>query len=112
MEEKYSVYIKLDSQNKVIEINSSAFLSDFTGWIKVDEGVGDKYHHAQGNYLEDSLIDILGSYNYKFEENKIILRTEAEKQADIINIPKPVSEIDKLQAQIDDILISLVGGAV
>ena len=33
------------------EYNSSAFLTDLTGWKLIDEGIGDKYHHAQ-NYYE------------------------------------------------------------
>lgn len=108
----YIVYIKVDSNNKVIEINSSAFLSDITGYIKIDEGFGDKYHHAQNNYLDSPLMNIDGTHNYKWYYKNVVPTTLEEKQKELSTFVKPVSEIEKLQAQIDDILITLVGGAV
>ena len=110
MDNSYTVYIKVDAANRITEITSSAFISDTAGWVQIDEGVGDKYHHAQGNYLENSFMDILGSYNYKFEENKIILRTEAERQGDIINIPKPVFESERLAA-LEKAMLAMMGGS-
>ena len=53
----YIVYIRTDSSNRVLEINSSAFLADTEGWTQIDEGWGDRYHHAQGNYLDGPLYD-------------------------------------------------------
>ena len=47
----YTVYIQKNDNNLVTAINSSAFLSDITDWIEIDDGAGVKYHHAQGNYL-------------------------------------------------------------
>ena len=49
MDDTYIVYIRVDSSNRVLEINSSAFLANTTGWTQIDEGWGDRYHHAQGN---------------------------------------------------------------
>lgn len=46
----YIVYVKTDSSGRITAINSSAFLSETDGWVQIDSGVGDKYHHAQGNY--------------------------------------------------------------
>lgn len=37
---QHTVYIKTDSSNRITEINSSAFISDFSGWIEVDKGDG------------------------------------------------------------------------
>ena len=51
MEEQYTVYIRTDAAGRIVEINSSAFLADTAGWTAIDEGYGDKYHHAQGNYF-------------------------------------------------------------
>ena len=78
----YKVFIKVDSRNRIITINSDAFMSDFNGWILIDEGSGDAYHHAQGNYLPCWIFDELGRYNFKYENNKVLLRTEEEKAAD------------------------------
>ena len=51
MDNVYIVYVKVDFENRVIDVNSSAFLPDTEGWIEIDGGIGDKYHHAQGNYF-------------------------------------------------------------
>ena len=74
MDDRIKVYIKVNSLNEVIDINSEIFISDLTGWILVDEGYGDKYAHAQGHYLSDPLMDENGQYNYVFEYNKISRR--------------------------------------
>lgn len=80
--ENYIVYVKLDSENRIISVNSSAFLTDATDWIRVDEGLGDRFHHAQGNYLEKGLMDENGCYNYKYVDG-VVERTVDEKTAEI-----------------------------
>lgn len=83
----YIVYVKTDELGNVTEINSSAFLSDITGWKPIDQGNGDKYHHAQGNYLGESIKNNDDCYNYKYANGVISLRTSEEKQADILSRP-------------------------
>ena len=52
------VYIKTDEANNIIEINSDIFIENPSqDWILIDEGYGDKYVHAQGNYLDKPLFD-------------------------------------------------------
>lgn len=74
----YIVYIRTDSSNRILEINSSAFLAETTGWTQIDEGWGDKYHHAQGNYLDGPLYTEDGIPRYKLEDGKAVARTEEE----------------------------------
>lgn len=78
----YKVYIKIDEQKRVIEINSDAFITLTDEWIYIDEGYGDKYHHAQGNYLPGPLCDNRGRYNFKYINNEILERSEDEKALD------------------------------
>ncbi|WP_236895399.1 hypothetical protein [Clostridium beijerinckii] len=81
MEElKYRVYVKVDSNNVIAEINSSIFISDATGWIQIDEGTGDRYSHAQGMYLGKSLMDMTSKYNYKLVDGEPVELTEEEKE--------------------------------
>ncbi|MDR3596958.1 hypothetical protein [Clostridium sp.] len=54
------VYVKVDDNNIITDINSSIFIQDLTDYIQIDEGNGDKYSHAQGNYLEKGLFDDKG----------------------------------------------------
>lgn len=79
----YTVYIKIDSNRRVTEINSSAFISDISGWVEIDSGDGDKYHHAQGNYLPLPLMDENGCYRYKYENGVISERSADEMAADL-----------------------------
>lgn len=46
------VYVKYDNDGNIKEINSDIFIKDFTGWQKIDEGYGDKFAHAQSQYLD------------------------------------------------------------
>ena len=79
MEKTIKVYAKINEQNIITAINSSIFLNSIEGYTQIDEGSGDKYAHAQGNYLEKSLVDESGRFNYKFEDGKILELTEEEK---------------------------------
>lgn len=72
MEEPIKVYIKINSNNEIVDIGSSIFISNTDGWIKVDEGYGDKFAHAQSQYLSNSLVDeISGEYNYLYTDNEL-----------------------------------------
>lgn len=46
----YVVYARADAAGYVTDIDSSVFLHDTVGWVQIDEGNGDRYMHAQGNY--------------------------------------------------------------
>lgn len=72
------VFIKIDDKNCVIAINSEIFISDLTGWIQIDDGVGDRYAHAQGNYFPKSLTDENGVYRYKYADGIVSERTAEE----------------------------------
>lgn len=72
------VYIKL-KDDYIVEINSSTFLVDYTGYIELDEGMGDKFTHASNNYLEKPLRDEKGRYNYKYIDNSVVEIAEEDK---------------------------------
>lgn len=101
MEDKYTVYVRTDEAGRIVEVNSSAFLSDTEGWTAIDEGYGDKYHHAQGNYFALPLYGPDGCANYKLADGTPALRTEAEKAAEIAARPAPEpTQLDRVEAQI------------
>lgn len=102
--EKDRVLVRTDSENRVTAINSSGF-ADGDGWIQIDEGYGDKYHHAQNNYLDKSIIDERGIYRYKLVDGKPVERTVEEMDADYAARPAPEPTADEkektlLKAQI------------
>lgn len=100
----YKVYVKINSDGIITAINSSAFISDLTGWTEIDEGTGDRYHHAQNHYLDKSLIDENGSYNYKLVDGTAEERTAEEKAEDVKPEPEPQPTVEeKLAAQEEQI---------
>lgn len=101
----YGVYIQTDEQRRITAINSDAFLPSLDGWTKIDEGYGDKYHHAQGNYLPGPLMDERGLYRYKLAEGKVIPRTQAEIDADWAE-PVPQPSPDERIAALEEELLA------
>lgn len=98
----YKVYVKINSDGIITAINSSAFIYDPTDWTEIDEGTGDRYHHAQNHYFDKSLIDENGSYNYKLTGSTAEERTTEEKALDPKPQPVPSTE-EKLAAQEEQI---------
>ena len=99
MEEPYIVYVKTDAENRITDINSSAFLSDTDGWTEIDRGYGDSYHHAHGNYLPRVIMDGRGIYRYKLVDGKPVERTQEEMDADYVEPEVMPTQLDRIEAQ-------------
>lgn len=106
--DEYKVYVRTDSGGIITDINSSAFISG-DGWTEVDCGEGDRFHHAQGNYLEAGLTDGDGLYNYKLVGGVLVLRSDEEKaperariaaQAEISRLKRNLADTDYISAKI------------
>ena len=106
------VYAKADAAGRVEELGSSVFLTDLTDWVQIDEGEGDRYAHAQGNYLEKPLMDADGTHNYILDGSTIREATAAEKEAEKAFFPEPEpsreeqleAQVAALQSQVDALL--------
>lgn len=99
--DQYQVYVFVDAENRIVDVNSSAFLPDTTDWIQIDEGVGDRYHHAQGNYFKKPIYDERGIPRYAYVPDgdpKWRERTAEEMDADYVP-PEPVKTVDELAAE-------------
>ena len=121
--EPYKVFVLTDVENRVTAINSSAFANG-DGWTQIDEGYGDRCHHAQNNYLTKPLTDERGVYRYKLVDGLVAQRTQAEMDADFDALPAPpltteerVSNVeqrtDALESANDDLILmmaDLIGG--
>ena len=77
-EECYKVYIRINDKNDIIAVDSSAFIEDFDGWIEIDCGAGDKFHHAQGNYFEKPLCNAQRVCLYKYENGMAVPKSDEE----------------------------------
>ncbi len=113
----YGVYIRVDDEGRIIAINSSAFLVDTDDWTRIDEGFGDKYHHAQGNYLDLPLRDGRGICRYCWDGQQVVERTREEMDADWVEpAPAPdlaaeVAALRESNQQLQEALELLLSGA-
>lgn len=100
---EYLVYAKTNESGYITAVNSSAFLADTTGWTEIDRGIGDKYHHAQGNYFPQPIRTMGGAYRYKLADGTVVECTEEEiAEQEESNRPDPVTTTD-------DVLNALLG---
>lgn len=97
----YIVYVKTDEQNRIIAVNSSAFLRNTDGWTEIDSGYGIKHHHAQGNYFPMPIMDEHGIYRYKLVDGKPVERTQEEMDADYAQ-PVAKSTTEERIAQLEE----------
>ena len=115
---EYIVCVKTDSSGYITAVNSSAFLTDTTGWTEIDSGYRDKYHHAQGNYFEKPIITDGGAYRYKLVDGKPVECTAEEIAAQeeaLKPVPTPTleSRVETLETTTDDMILlmaDLIGG--
>lgn len=94
----YKVLVRADAAGRVVAINSSAFVTDTDGWVEIDTGWGDKYHHAQGNYLPGPLMDERGVYRYKLEDGAVVERTQEEMDGDWVEPEAQPTPVERIRA--------------
>lgn len=103
---EFKVFVKTNENSYIIAVNSSAFLTDTAGWVEIDQGCGDKYHHAQGNYFQESIATEGGAYRYKLVDGKPVeCTTEEIAEQEESNQLEPVPTTD-------DVLNALLGVSV
>lgn len=79
------VYARYDAQGRLTALSSDAFVNgaEAAGWACIDEGLGDRYTHAQAHYLGGPLLAPDGVPRYRRgEDGRPAPRTEAEMQSD------------------------------
>ena len=85
--EKSKVYVLPDTEGRITRIDGGYTLSnikDFTDWVLIDEGYGDRYNLCQGNYLPGPLYDDRGICRYKLVDGKPVERTQEEMDEDYV----------------------------
>ena len=110
----YRVYVKTDEKGRITAVNSSAFVGVDWG-TEIDQGFGDQYHHAQGNYFPQPIYTEDGIPRYKLEDGQAVERTEEEIEADRAALPEPEpTEAEKLRRRVveleNQILTMRLGG--
>ncbi len=100
MNNEYKVYVSLQD-GYITSINSEIFLSqeEIQMMTEIDQGQGDKYAHAQNQYLEKGLVDEHGRYNYKLVDGKVVEVAEEDKPTIEEQKAEP-TEQEKINAQL------------
>lgn len=100
MNNEYKVYVSLQD-GYITSINSEIFLSqeEIQTMKEIDKGQGDKYSHAQSQYLEKGLIDEHGRYNYKYVDGKVVEVAEEDKPK-VVDPEKQATAQDRIEAQV------------
>lgn len=99
------VYVLPDADGRITRIDGGITVGnirDFTGWVLIDEGTGDRYNLCQGNYLPGPLMDERGIYRYKLADGKAVERTQEEMDADYVPPevkPTDAERISKLESE-------------
>ena len=89
------VYVKTDADDRIIAVDAARNIADLTDWTEIDEGEGDRYNHAQGNYFSLPISDEDGVYRYKLAGGEAVERAAEEMDADRAAIePEPDSTED------------------
>ena len=115
--EPYIVYAQTNSSGHITTVNSSAFLTDTTGWTEIDSGYGDKYHHAQGNYFPQPIRTMGGAYRYKLvdgvptecTDEEIAAQEEALKPAPTPTLESRVETLETDTTDLQSAINALLG---
>ena len=105
----YAVFVKIDKENRITAVDSSAFLRDTDGWVEIDSGYGEKYAYAQSDYFPKPIMDERGIYRYKLEDGKPVERTQEEMDADYVPPVQKPSEDERITA-LEEALTAIVEG--
>lgn len=98
MDERHIVFAKVDEERRIVGIGSRDFLTDLDGWIRIDEGYGDRYHHAQAHYLPLPLMDERGVWRYKLDGITPVERTQEEMDADAVSGAEMPTQEERIAA--------------
>lgn len=80
---KAKVYIQTDNRKRIIRCEGGYTTpADLSGWVQIDEGVGDRFNLAQSQYFPGGLYTADGIPLYKLQDGKPEERTPAELDAD------------------------------
>lgn len=105
--QKSKVYVQVDNQSRIIRCEGGYTTpADLTGWVQIDEGVGDRYNLCQSHYFPGGIYTTDGIPWYKLQDGKALERTEEEIAADRVALPVPAPTAEEqLRADVDYIAI-------
>lgn len=97
--EKSKVYVLTDNNGYITRIDGGytiGNITDFTGWVLIDEGYGDRYNLCQSNYFPQPIQTDGGAYRYQLVDGKPVKCTpeEIREQEDALK-PEPSPTLER-----------------
>lgn len=90
------VYVLADGQARILRCEGGYTTpADLTGWVQIDEGMGDKYNLCQSHYFESGLYTPDGIPWYKLVDGQPVERTEEEIEEDREALPTPGPTVEE-----------------
>ena len=80
-EKTYSVFVRVDADSYLTDIDSDAFITDPSNWFKVDEGRGELYKYARVNYCPAGLVSD-GFRNYRLVDGVVVYAPQIDPPED------------------------------
>ena len=80
-EKTYSVFVRVNADGYLTDIDSDAFITDPSNWFKVDEGRGELYKYARVNYCPKGLVSD-GFHNYKLVDGVVVYAPQIDPPED------------------------------
>lgn len=99
---KFKVYVKTNNKDYIVSVNSDGFLKDASGWIEIDEGIGDVFYLAQNNYFLKPIMTEGGAYRYRMVGREAVecSKEEIEAQENELLPSTQPSQLDIIEAQV------------
>lgn len=99
---KSIVYVKSDDTGRIIRCEGGYTTPvNLDGWIKIDEGTGDRYDLCQSHYFDGGLYTEDGIPRYKLVDGQAVERKDEEIAADRAAMVPPVTPQEQLRADVD-----------
>lgn len=80
-EKTYSVFVRVNAEGYLTDIDSDAFITDPSNWFKVDEGRGELYKYARVNYCPKGLVSD-GFHNYRLVDGVVVYAPQIDPPED------------------------------
>ena len=94
---KSAVYVQTDTDGRILRCEGGYTTpQDLTGWVKIDEGYGDRYNLCQSHYFDGGMYTLDGVPRYKLADGAPALRTEDEIAADRVPAETPSDSVADL----------------
>ena len=102
---KSQVYVHCDATGNIVHCEGGytiGNIADFSDWILIDEGNGDRYNLCQSHYFDGGLYTDDGIPKYKLVDGSPVKRTFDEIESDRLKIPVPEKQptVAELNAKI------------